>query len=226
MKKNKMMRLASLMLVLVLMTSCVISGTFAKYVTAGSGNDSARVAKWGVEITANGTTFAKEYDTDDSAVKSTIAKSVVNITDDKNLVAPGTDGNMVSMALSGTPEVAVRVSYVGVFDVSDKWVDASGNYYCPLVIKVNGTAFDGRAYSSADDFEISVNNAINAYSKDYPANTDLSGHGADSLAITWEWPFSTSDENDVKDTFLGNKAAEGNAATVSLTVTTTVTQID
>ena len=58
------------------------------------------------------------------------------------------------------------------------------------------------------------------------AGKDLSEVGADSLAITWSWPFSTSEANDAKDTWLGNQAAAGNAATVSLTVNTTVTQVD
>ena len=76
------------------------------------------------------------------------------------------------------------------------------------------------------DGQESVNNAINAYSKDYAAGTNLATAGDDSLAITWEWPFSTSAENDVKDTFLGDQAAVGQAATVQLTITTTATQID
>ena len=221
MKKNMMMRIASVLLIAVLMSTSAISGTYAKYVTSGQGTDSARVAKWGVTVTANGETFAKEYDTDDTVY--TEAKSVIST--DK-VVAPGTEGDMTSMALTGTPEVAVRISYVGVFDISDNWVDGNGTYYCPLVITVNGTAYDGRAYTSAADFELSVNNAIGAYSKDYPAGTNLAGLGADALNISWEWPFSTSADNDVKDTFLGDQAAAGNAATVQLTVTTTATQID
>ena len=50
MKKNKIMRIASVLLVAVLMSTCAISGTFAKYVTEGSSDDTARVAKWGVTI--------------------------------------------------------------------------------------------------------------------------------------------------------------------------------
>ena len=47
MKKNKMMRLAAVLMVAVLMTTCAISGTFAKYISTASGEDSARVAYWG-----------------------------------------------------------------------------------------------------------------------------------------------------------------------------------
>ena len=48
MKKTKVMRLLSLLLVMTLISTCAISGTFAKYVTRAEGEDQARVAKWGV----------------------------------------------------------------------------------------------------------------------------------------------------------------------------------
>ena len=227
MKKNVMMRLATFLLVAVLISTSAISGTYAKYVTEGTGTDSARVAKWGVTVDAKGTTFAEVYAKDDA----TFAEANSVISTDK-VVAPGTKGDMVSMALAGTPEVAVRVNYTGKFDISDNWVDGEGKYYCPLVITIKnslddaGTKFDGRAYANAGEFETSVNNAISAYSKDYVANTDLSKVGQDALDITWEWPFSTSTDNDVRDTALGNQAVLGNAATVTIAVTTTITQID
>ena len=232
MEKNRMMRLASGLLVLTLLTTCMISGTYAKYVTQGTGTDTARVAKWGVTVTANGTTFAKEYTKDDENA-ATITNSVVS-TDDNKLVAPGTKGTMTKIILGGTPEVAVKVSYVGQFDISDNW-KVDGEFYCPLVIKVKSgtdtvTTIKGIDYTSAADFEKGVNDAIAAYSSNYDANTDLSTKSDDSLTVEWEWPFSTMNDdktsNDEKDTFLGGQAASNNSATVTLTVTTTVTQID
>ena len=62
MKKNKMMRIASVLLVAVLLSTCAISGTFAKYVTQVSGNDSARVARWGIKSDLTETsTFSAFY---------------------------------------------------------------------------------------------------------------------------------------------------------------------
>ena len=52
MKKNKMMRLASVLLIAVMISTSAISGTYAKYVTEGAAQDDARVAHWGVTITA------------------------------------------------------------------------------------------------------------------------------------------------------------------------------
>ena len=66
MKKNVMMRLASFLLVAVLISTSAISGTYAKYVTADEGTDTARVAKWGVEIEAESFgMFDTNYATDD-----------------------------------------------------------------------------------------------------------------------------------------------------------------
>lgn len=210
MKKTKLMRAALLLLVLTLITSCFVGGTFAKYVTKGNSTDSARVAKWGVEIAANGETFAKEYDSG-ATIKTVIST--------KNVVAPGTSGSMAKMTLTGTPEVAVKVSYVADFTVTG-WAIDNNTYYCPLVITVNGTEFKGTDYTSAEDFKAKVETAINGYSKNYAANINLAGQGSDSLDISWKWAFEGNDENDTK---LGNLET---APTVSLKVTTTVTQID
>ena len=235
-KKNFTIKAAVLMLVLVLITSCFVGGTFAKYVTSGSGSDTARVAKFGVTVTANGTMFAKEYVTDDATVVGTIAKSVISSNDD-NLVAPGTKGDMASMTLTGTPEVAVKVTYDAAGKVSlTNWALEDGTFYCPLVFKIKNatgtTTIFGTEYNAATTLESAIVNAINGYSKEYAPNTNLAENGVESLAVSWEWPFETGDdaaaraENNIKDTYLGNQAAAGNAATVSIEIATTVTQID
>ena len=146
----------------------------------------------------------------------------------EKVIAPGTEGDMARMTLTGTPEVAVRVSYDAEgFDLSG-WTTNGTDYYCPLVITVGGTKLDGATYSSEKEFEDAVKNAVAGYSKDYAAGTDLATVGTDSLAISWAWPFYTSADNDVKDTALGDRAAADttNAGKITLKVTTTVTQID
>ena len=215
MKKTKLMRAALLLLVLTLVTSCFVGGTFAKYTTRAEGSDTARVAKWGVEITANGATFANKYATDTGNVVGTIANSVVSA--DK-VIAPGTKGNMVGMTITGTPEVAVSVNYAANFKVEGWTVD--DKFYCPLQIKVGSTMIDGVKFNNAVAFENAVNTEISTYNKNYAAGTDLSTASVTTPSVSWEWPFSV---DDTKDTALGNLPI---APTVSLEVTTTVTQID
>lgn len=91
-KKRSAFKLAGMLLVLVLVTSCFVGSTFAKYTTSNWGQDGARVAKFGVNITTDGNMFNKEYATKDSTVSGTIAKSVVSTQD---VITPGTSGNLV-----------------------------------------------------------------------------------------------------------------------------------
>ena len=211
MKKTKLMRAALLLLVLTLITSCFVGGTFAKYVTDGKSTDSARVAKWGVTVTADSKTFAKAYDSDVNI------KTVISA-DESKVVAPGTSGKMAAVTLSGTPEVAVKVSCAATFDVKGWTVDNA--FYCPLVIKVGEQDITATG-KTEEQFEKDVTDAIAGYSKEYAAGEDLSTKGADALAVSWEWAFEGND--DVKDTALGNLTT---APTVTLKITTTVTQID
>lgn len=226
MKKTKLMRAALLLLVLTLITSCFVGGTFAKYVTKGDSTDTARVAKWGVTVEATGKTFAHEYTKDDQNAAPGMSKSVVSRTDDM-VVAPGTSGSMATVKLSGTPEVAVSVNYTADFKVKGWTVKDGDNetFYCPLEITVGKTTIKGAAYpNDQTGFEKAVNDAIAGCSKNYVANTTLADKEADdSLAVSWKWEFNG---DDVKDTALGDLAAKDKAPTVTLAITTTVTQID
>lgn len=234
-KKINFLRAGALTMVLALGTTCFMSGTLAKYVTSGQGSDSARVAKFGVKITANGETFAEAYATDDEVfteANSVISSAAKDNTVLDNVIAPGTAGDMASMTLTGTPEVAVRVSY-DVTELTATGWSVEGNEYFPIsfTIKEGKNDLDPEVLTIKSDETISafltrVEGVIEKYSKDYAANTNLAGVGNDSLAISWAWPFSTSADNDVKDTALGDAAAADNAATIKLTVKTTVTQID
>ena len=222
MKKVKFLRLASVMLMLCLITTCAISGTFAKYTTNGEVSDTARVAVWGVTVATvtDGDMFAKTYAKDDNTF-TLAANSVVGTTD---LIAPGTEGTLTSISITGTPEVAVRISYDATLTLSG--FDA----YCPIIIKVgtetygitgikdaNGDVADNEVADVAA-LKTAVEEAIEDISVDYAAGTDLST--ASEPAISWEWAFSGND--DAKDTALGNTGT----ATITLSVVTTVTQID
>lgn len=228
MKKNVMMRLASFLLVAVLISTSAISGTYAKYVTEANATESARVAKFGVEITTTGDIFSDSYlntATTWTEKENATDITVQSATEGENVIAPGTNGSLAQFNVSGTPEVDVEVTYKADL-VLTNW-KADGVDYCPIVFTVNGKDYKigdaGIAYPS--DLEKAVEKAIvDAYAY-YHTNTNLS-EVTDDLAVAWSWPFSTSDENDVKDTALGDAAATGNAANIALNVTMTVTQVD
>ena len=219
-RSSMMVRLVAVLAVTMMFTMCFVGGTFAKYTTSKSATDTATVAKWGVNITGTADTFKETYAKNDNSF-TLHAKTVVSTED---VVAPGTSGSMAAFAIAGTPEVAVRVEFTGTLTLSNNWLDATGKYYCPIEITVGNTTLKGTNYSSAAKFERSVNAQIATYKKDYAAGTDLSGISSDAPAITWTWAFEGND--DVNDTGLGNQVAVNNAATISLEVTVTVTQID
>ncbi|MBQ1963297.1 MAG: hypothetical protein II369_04180, partial [Clostridia bacterium] len=133
MKKNKMMRIASFLLVAVLMSTCAISGTFAKYVTADTATDSARVAKWGVTIDISSyKAFEKSYQNPEGTATTVQA--------DVKVVAPGTTGTLVNSTISGTPEVSVNVSFAATLTL-EGWTLANGEEYCPIVFKVGSETY-------------------------------------------------------------------------------------
>lgn len=226
MKKNVMMRLASVLLIAVLISTSAISGTYAKYVTDGEGHDVARVAKFGVKVEGFDGMFATEYETHETDYVATVGANSVISSSGENLVAPGTSGKMTEIRITGTPEVAVRVNYEVTKIELEGWEDKNGAYYCPIIIDVCGTKLDGQDYDDADAFKTAITNLVAGYTKSYEANQNLEDVQAENMDISWEWPFTTGAENDVKDTYLGDQAAADNAATIELTVTCTVTQID
>lgn len=245
MKKNKIMRLASVLCILVLLTTSIVSGTFAKYTTTGSSTDTARVAKWGVTVTTDANPLFKasydvaDADTHEDAVATTpsetvyISQSVTSANGTDTLVAPGTSGTITAVNVSGTPEVAVEVTYVSTLTLTGWTYQVQENgetvtkEYMPLVITVTHDGSDtvykigtqSGEYATIALLTAAVKAEIDGYSAKYSPNTNL----ASTIAISWEWAFSTSAANDVLDTTLGNAVS---APTITFALTTTVTQID
>lgn len=114
MKKNRTMRAAALLLALTLMTSCFVGGTFAKYTTSDSATDTARVAKWGVEVLASGNLFGTDYNPNsvDDSIKDRICVATSNsVSAETNVVAPGTKNDEgLTVSISGTPEVSYETT--------------------------------------------------------------------------------------------------------------------
>ena len=231
MKKNKMMRLASVLLVLVLLTTSVISGTFAKYTTSASSEDSARVAYWGFQSSNTmdlSGLFAASY----SNVK---AQNV------KDIMAPGTQGsakfafaydesvkaNGSDLTMTG-PEVAYDFT-VAVEASCDEMIKNNKN----IVWKLDN---NGQTELTWDELIAALKNLSGDQSgtKRYnpgelPAAFTTSD---DTHTIYWEWKFegaetyTVGDETltqDEYDTYMGNMAEMDD---VSIKITITATQVD
>lgn len=237
MKKKNLVKLGSTLVALAMFTSCFMGGTLAKYVTEGEGNDSARVAKWGVNVEVTGNGFKTTYGKDE--VNSSVGYNTVISSNDDNVIAPGTKGEFGGIEITGIPEVAVKIETKATVKLSGWNVGDEGEFYCPLVFKIGEKNINGLDYSSSTaggegSFENAIKTAIQeATSKEFDPKTDLSTVGED-VTYSWEWPFkdakgTAANQSDELDTLLGNNAADGidgNDPKISITVTTTVTQID
>lgn len=249
-RNNWTMRAAGMMLALVLITSSFVGGTFAKYTTSGNGEDSARVAKFGVnvEVSANNVMFKKEYETDNiDAKNASISLSVKHekSTSPEFLVAPGTKvDDAVKLSITGKPEVAVNVKIevdpaLDVYLLAGTYNDptkASGTFkldkdYHPVkfTLKREGTVLkDGVPLTEIKNY------LENTLSKNYGPNENL-GSYLENLTLSWEWPYEGEGVNDAADTLLGNLTAGVGVGsvpigkywnTIQFKLTATVTQID
>lgn len=201
MKKMSFMRMAALMLLLCLASTCAISGTFAKYTSTATGSDNARVAKWGWDTTTLAVDmFDTEYATD------------VESGDATNVIAPGTTATKTITIRPDDdfkPEVAYSVSIA---------VDSTGSdsdLLAKLKWKINGEA-EWLTFA-----ELQTKVAAESIARIEPGATV---DDADKdISITWEWPFYVDDATDEIDTDYGN---EDPARTVVLNFTLTVTQVN
>jgi len=164
MKRNIMMRVASVMLIAVLLSTCTISGTFAKYVTTESAEDQARVAKFGVVLQADGKLFGDKYGNGANSVPTTDDTiAILSVKADGNAVAPGTQNNDgLYFAVTGQPEVRTELN---VTIVAENIFLKAGKYAVMVAApSVTETSFAsntyytlaGDTYTKADTFSDSA----------------------------------------------------------------------
>lgn len=219
MKKNWMLRLGLLAMVLTLVTMPMVSSTYAKYVTEATGTDTARVAKWGVTVSTTATDiFGEAYlaatGLQTTRSTNTPVEAAISVNADssdiENLLAPGTNGSF-TFSLTGKPEVALNLSVASTIALSNDWKvngsnyqpikftlkasDAtSGVYYNPLEsgsVKFASTAI---VYLTASELQSAINSLTKAT---VAPNTDLAlisgATGATgTYTVTWEWPYTNS----------------------------------
>lgn len=223
MKKNKMMRAASALMVATLLTTSVISGTFAKYTTSANTQDGAHVAVWGFKPTTINISdlFKNAYD---STVKSGDEYQC-------DVIAPGTTGSAkFGFTYGGSvnaPEVAYTFS-----------VDTEGSL-CADYIKTNPNILwqlDNGDWGTWEDLLSSIKRLSGNASgtKEYAPGVlpEAFNQAEENLhTVAWKWKFETQDDStttsqdemsiqDGKDTALGNDPT----AAVNLKITITATQ--
>ncbi len=234
MKKNWAMRAAILMVALTLITSCFVSGTFAKYVTGADADDTARVAKFGVVITSSGSLFDVNYKSvanGNTPTNTTTGITVKSSNTDK-LVAPGTKNDEgITFEVSGQPEVdvAVRMSFgddleevflkAGTYAdmttaaVDDTFTLAADYYPVVFTLTLNAEAADDADKTVYTGTLASIKDQLEnggAFASVYHAGANLADE-IGKITLTWEWTFVEDTlppvDPDFADTLLGDLAA-------------------
>ena len=217
------MRAASGLLVAVLLTTCVISGTFAKYITKSEGFDTARVARWGftdTSITFNDL-FKTEYDQ--------------NVKGEQDVIAPGTTNSAKFRFDYTKTQSAPEVAYTFKVDTDGSTCDTNIKNNKNIVWSLDGTEYTTDDQGTSWEKMIAAIKNLsgdNSGTKTYEAGKLPTGFENNSEhTVKWQWKFDDNsdtkenfdNEQNKEDTGMGNADTLGN---VTLKITITATQID
>ncbi len=193
MKKNKMMRIASVLLVAVLLSTCAISGTFAKYTTTVTGEDSARIAKWEIKVDTFATATSDEqtfefdvfntiYDTTGSTAETDVAT---------NLIAPGTWGYF-DLVITNLSEVTAEYTLT----LNETITNGPTGIASPILYSVNtvDATTDAAVLPAATAMTKAASNAITITTGS--TGTLAMTNGTAIVRIYWQWEFDAATNND------------------------------
>lgn len=201
MKKNKMMRLAACLLVMVLLTTSMIAGTFAKYTSEAYGTNTARVAKWSFEVNDADIATTDKFTFDlFKTINDTDGTTEGDVKKADQIIAPGTSG-FFELVLENTSEVTAK--YGIVYTITN----TAG---IPLKYSVDG----GKSWTDT---------LVNVDADDSKTKIDMGK--SSTIKVQWKWDYAR-DNGDIYDTTLGVNAAADNAGTVTVQAKVTATQVD
>lgn len=215
MKKNKLFIIGLVTVFVALLSLTLVSSTFAKYVTTGTGSASARVAKWGFkEVTMN-----LENDLFNNIYTSTDGKE--NVKSTAKVIAPGTEGSAsFGFTYDATGVTKPEVAYNFTIDVTGSCADEiKNNTSIKWYLDDTPYSFDGLLAA------IKALSGDSSGTKRYEAGTlpTLDTAGKFMHTVKWVWEFSKDAAGDAADTSMGNATT---LAQVTLSITVTATQID
>lgn len=175
MKKNIIAKIGAAAVVLTMVTTSLVGGTFAKYTSTVSGNATATVAAWKIDFKKG----EAAYSGGDFAL---INQNTDALTENKT-IAPGSNGTIV-LDIDGTKsEVAykytIELDKSQLGDIPIKFYDKAGEGKTELTFTDNKYTLTGT---------VNINNDSNPVSKEVKSS------------IYWEW----SSNGDDADNTLGN----------------------
>jgi hypothetical protein len=210
-KTSKTARITILLLVLCLISTAMLSGTFARYTSEYAGADTALIAKWDVKFNGNEpTTSTAELDLFSHAYKTNINE----IEGEDYIIAPGVSGDF-TLKVENKGDVAAKMT----FDFEA--IGTAGTV--PIEYSL-----DGSAWVNLATLETELNELGNM------TNVAAGAAAPTTQKVLWRWPYEASNtvyagSTNATDTTLGTDSAvlgEGSRTTYILKVTATATQIE
>ncbi len=181
-KKNSFIKVACLMLLVMMMITCVLSGTMAKYVSKGTGTVTAPVAKW--EIKVNEEDATKTFTLADLEWTIYVEGTENPVDGLSGKIAPGTWG-YAEIVIENAGDVDANITVSGLDGASN--IESSG-----LSVKA-----------------VKMNSAPTSYTGatgDLPSGVKLAKSDTMKLYICFEWKFN--DSKDDADTTIGTTKTE------------------
>lgn len=174
----KKTRILAFLVTICMATTAFLGGTIAKYSTTEDIEDTATVAKWGIQLKMSGSLFGNAYlqadgnnpvkyaattgINDGTATETTIS---VYAKDTRDIVAPGTKGNTITLSLTGKAEVdsSVKVSATEN-NLKDVYLAANQTYATMVSL---GSTITEQEYTlrQNDLYTKSTSGNINTYTK-------------------------------------------------------------
>lgn len=200
MKTNHIARLGALALALTLVSTCLMGGTLAKYVTDVEGTAAATVAKWSFDAKSGGKSIStKEYKID-------LANTVYQTEGIKEkVIAPGTKGSFDIVVDATGSEVGIGYK-----------IQFSDDKNIPTNLKF----YSDSSYSASKE----ITTLFTPNSPAFQGTINADAVGANKTVtntVYWQWPYETTgvDGADTADTTAGT--ATDRNMTFKITVTGT-----
>ncbi len=188
MKQSIIIRFIFITFILTVASACVVSGTFAQFLTTDSGYDIAYITEWGVTVAIDG----QSVDGVEQNMLYSTSDSSVGVANESMTIAPG-EGGYLTFGWSGTPQTEVYIYanticpiYTATYEEEDylnsglngSWYGTDGEFYEPIMWYL---------FKMEEDTDISdlssVENLIGQYGHEDITNT-RNTTVADEMSIT------------------------------------------
>lgn len=225
MKRNRIFWLFAVVLVLTMVSTSLVSGTFAKYTKQVSATDTARVAKFAFDL-SDGTNTLDEATAAPVSIDlfDTVDAGLYDDGTDGTFIAPGTTGSVV-LSLDNLSEVDITVAFAltetNAGNIPIYYTIGAGTQRYSAVLSGDYVvSVDTLTYQTLAQMQT----ALNALAGTVQASDGTTAVSLADITLNWTWAFETAGtgQSDTLDTALG----VAGTATVKLDIACTVTQVD